>query len=228
MTHPQPRLALVEDYQDLREELLSLLASQGYPCWGVGSAEDFYKQLHQHAADIILVDIGLPGEDGLSLISHLRQHSACGIIVITARGSRDERLKGLQNGVDEYLVKPVDPDELCIRIDNLWRRLRGDFPSPQTTRPAWRFNAAQQAIISPQGQSLLLSEQEFTLLNALADNPGQVLSKQDLHRWLFPQAENLEQHRIDVILNRIRSKALQAGLQLPIRAVFGKGLTFLD
>lgn len=227
MNDSRPRLALVEDYQDLREELLSLLSSQGYPCWGVDSAEAFYKQLHQHAADIMLLDLGLPGEDGLSLIRHLRQHSACGIIVITARGQRADRLEGLQQGADDYLVKPVDPDELCIRIDNLWRRLRGDFPRPPVPQRDWQFDDAQQTVTSPEQRSVLLSDQEFALIKVLVQIRGQVCSKHDLHQQLFPAAESLDLHRIDVILSRIRHKAQQAGMPLPIRAVFGKGLTFL-
>lgn len=227
MNSTNPRLALVEDYQDLREELLSLLQARGYACWGADSAEAFYKQLHRQRADIVLVDLGLPGEDGLSLIAELRQQGIFGLIAVTARGRRDDRLAGLRQGADDYLVKPVDPDELCARIDNLWRRLTGDPLKPQEPASAWQFHEAQQAIISPQGQTLCLSEQEVALLKPLIEQPGQVWSKGELHQALFPQATDIATHRIDVILNRIRTKAQKAGMQLPIRAVFGKGLVFV-
>ncbi|QFY88724.2 response regulator transcription factor [Magnetovirga frankeli] len=136
----------------------SLLTGQGYPCWGVGSAEAFYKQLMHQEADIVLVDLGLPGEDGLSLAQHLRQHSACGIIIITASGGRDDRLTGLGAGADDYLVKPVDPDELHLRIDNLWQRIHNNQPSPTPALLTWHFDPSQQILTSPQGQSLLLSQ----------------------------------------------------------------------
>jgi DNA-binding response OmpR family regulator len=93
--------------------------------------------------------------------------------------------------------------------------------------PTWRFDPARQAILGPQGQSLSLSQQEFSLFSTLAENPSQVFSKQALHEQLFPDADAIDTHRIDVILNRIRKKAQDIGLQLPIRAVFGRGLTFL-
>src|SRR5690606_23653772 len=95
MTESKPRLAIIEDNQDLREELVFYLEAKGYAVWGVSSAEAFWRELHGRPADIVLIDLGLPGEDGFSVIDYLRQLSNFGLIVISARGSSQEKLRGL-------------------------------------------------------------------------------------------------------------------------------------
>ena len=224
-----PEIALIEDNPALREELLRLLADNGYAAWGAGSAEHFYRELHGRQADVLVVDIGLPGENGLDLIRYMRSHCDMGIIALTARENRDERLEGFRSGVDHYLVKPADPTELLAIISSLWRRLAGN----QTSEPAraqWRVNLKTGELLFPGGECLTLTSSECLLLDALLQYPDETISKDDLHAVLFPKDHTSGQadpHRIDVIMSRIRGKVKNRDLKLPVRSVFGRGLVFI-
>jgi len=118
------RIAILEDNLDLQEELTFFFEAKGYRVWGERSAEAFWKRLHATPVDIVLVDIGLPGEDGLSVLEYLRGLGPYGLIVMSARGSREDRLRGMEAGADVYLVKPVNFADLVLAIDQLWQRLR--------------------------------------------------------------------------------------------------------
>jgi len=222
-----PQLAVIDDDDILRGALVYYLEDCGYPVWWAESAEAFYKALHQREADIVLVDLTLPGEDGLSVINHLRKTSDRGLIAVTGRGERDDRVIGLQQGADHYLVKPVDFGELEAAISALWRRMCMDRPRQSPAEP-WRIDSAQRRLYGPRGRYLPLSDQEYKLLCLLLEQADQVISKDRLHQVVFPKGIPLEPHRIEVILSRIRAKARQAGMELPLRAVFGKGLVFIQ
>jgi two-component system response regulator PhoP len=242
MTEPTPRLAIIEDNQDLREELIFFLEAKGHDAWGVDSAEAFWRELHSRPADIVLVDLGLPGEDGFSVIDYLRQMSGVGLIVITARGSSQDKLRGLELGADLYLVKPVNFAQLVRDIEALWERLRRTLPSPgapstgagpdaatsAASPQAWTLDAAHYSLVDPDGRTLKLTPQEYALLEILQGHPGEVYAKNVLHDLLFGISGDVDPHRIDVILSRLRQKSVQAGIRLPVRTLFGRGLVFLD
>ena len=221
-----PILAIIEDNTELSEETARFLQSMGYEVWTAGSAEDFYRQLHSKAADILLVDLGLPGEDGLDLIHYIRNHYSCGIIATTARGSRDDRVTGFGHGVDYYLVKPVDPTELIAIIDVLWKRLAPQ-QKPKSGNDLWWLDPTLHHLNGPSGKTLELTSSEYLLVERLLDEPNQTINKENLHRALFPNENDVDLHRIDVVLNRIRSKAKKQNVHLPIRSVFGRGLAFV-
>ncbi|MBU0724555.1 MAG: response regulator transcription factor [Alphaproteobacteria bacterium] len=233
MTTQTPRIALIEDNDDLREELVFFLKSRGSDVWGASSAEDFWKRLHRNAVDIVLVDLGLPGEDGFSVIEYLNEMSGFGLIVVSARGGQPERLRGLTLGADIYMVKPVNFARLAEEIDKLWARIQGDGASDGTaldTAPPqkWSLDASGSCLIDPAGKALRLTAQEFALLQILYRNPSQVYAKEILHDQLFEYDEHPETHRVDVILSRLRKKAREQHFRLPIRAIFGKGVVFID
>ena len=234
MSVPLPRIALIEDNDDLREELVFFLRSRGSDVWGASSAEDFWKRLHRNPVDIVLVDLGLPGEDGFSVIEYLNEMSGFGLIVVSARGGQPERLRGLTLGADIYMVKPVNFARLAEEIDTLWARIQGDGVSestaPQDTAPPqrWSLDASGSCLIDPAGKALRLTAQEFALLQILYRNPSQVYAKEILHDQLFEYDEHPETHRVDVILSRLRKKAREQHFRLPIRAIFGKGVVFID
>ncbi|KAB7627779.1 response regulator transcription factor [Alkalilimnicola sp. S0819] len=229
-----PRLAIIEDDPDLREELLFFLQAKGYPAWGVGSAEAFWRELHRHPADIILLDVGLPGEDGFSALEYLRGLAEHGLIVLTARGSQEDKLRGLSLGADFYLVKPVNFAALAEAVSGLWQRMRQQGAAGATTAATaegpdthggWLLE--EERLHAPTGESLPLTPQEYRLLDVLCRNPGEVHSKALVHDLLFGYEKDPDTHRVDVILSRLRSKAREHELRLPIRAVFGKGVAFL-
>lgn len=232
MENTAPRLAIVEDNDDLREELLFFLRHNGYAVWGADSAEAFWRQLHRNPVDIVLVDLGLPGEDGFSVVEYLHQLTGYGIIIITAKGGEPERLRGLNLGADLFLVKPLNFAELHRSLDTLGHRLRqaaeadpgrvrhGDGPG------AWGLDAAGGRLRAPGDRQVPLSQQEAELLKILLRAAHQVFSKEALHDLLFAHAPHPDTHRIDVILSRLRRKAREQGIDLPIRSIFGKGVVF--
>lgn len=229
MSAIKPNIAVIEDSADLREELSFFLTQKGYNLWSVGSAEAFWKQLHLSPADIVLVDIGLPGENGFNVVEQLGQMQNFGLIIISAHGSQEYNKRGLDSGADLYLVKPISFAHLVSSIDALWYRMQNNKTQAvakvdQLER--WVLNVQSQTLISPTDAQLKLSQQEFNLVAALSVAPQEVFSKEALHAVLFQYEEDSDEHRIDVILNRLRKKAREQHFKLPIHSIFGKGVVF--
>lgn len=223
------RVAIIEDSADLLDELLAFLRHRGFDAWGARSAEAFWRQLHRAPVDIVLIDIGLPGEDGFSVVDYLHEIGRFGLVVITARGHEQDRLQALNSGADLFLIKPVNFSNLAENIHALGSRLRQQI----APRPAERLDPSlwilhSERLIAPSGLTLPLTQQEYRLLEVLMRNRNQVCSKVDLHTSLFTDEGEPELHRIDVVISRLRHKARLLGITLPIRAIFGKGLAFLS
>ena len=229
-----PRIAILEDCPELREELQLFLHAKGLETWVAGSAEIFWKELHQQAADIVIVDIGLPGEDGFSVIEFLRRlNRDYGLIVITAHSNVADRQRGIALGADFYLIKPVNFADLFEKISALWERIQTTRNSleataarPATRGPAWQLTS--MGLHDPSGKCLPLTPREHHLMRVLYQRRNEVCSKKLLHELLFGNNYAADSHRIDVIVSRLRSKARRLGIPLDIRSIFGHGITFLD
>lgn len=231
-----PTLAVIEDDEDLRANLLLTLRSKKYPTWGAASAEEFYRERAVSPADIVLIDLGLPGEDGLTALRHLRQNSNLGIIVVTARGGTENRIAGLEAGADHYFIKPVDTRELLAAIESLWRRMIARTAAPDTkVCPApllsaddWVLEPTALTLELPDSRKIKLSDREYNLLACLMAAQGLVVGKATLHAAIFHGSEEIDLHRIDVIVSRLRQKSeSQLGAPLPIRTIFGKGFVLV-
>lgn len=232
------RLAIIEDNPDLLDELQAWLGYRGFEVWGTRSAEAFWRQLHSHPVDIVLIDIGLPGEDGFSVLSYLHELGHYGLVVVSARGQQQDKLQALSLGADAYLIKPVNFAHLAETLTALGARLQQDRPAPQqpemaSAAPApapatglWRLH--EDKLISPDARTLELTQQEYRLVELLMRNRNEVCSKLDLHACLFAHESEPDLHRIDVVVSRLRHKARQQGIHLPVRAIFGKGLAFIS
>lgn len=222
----KPAIAIVEDNTDLREELEFFLQNKGYTTWGVNSAEAFWKHLHQQPAQIVLLDIGLPGEDGLSVLSYLHSMNKFRIIVITAQGEQSIHQQALQQGADLTLVKPISFTHLVSSIDALW--FRHNSSGDQGNHPqSWQLSEITQVLTAPHGQTLKLSAQEYALIHTLSNNPGVVFSREAVADLMFPH-EQADGHRVDVILSRLRKKARAQAFKLPLHSIFGQGLVFTE
>ncbi len=229
MGNKQIRIAILEDNDDLREELHFFLTNQGHFVWGGNSAEAFWRQLHLVPVDVVLVDIGLPGEDGFSVVSFLHQIRRHGVIVISARGGQQDHMRGLSLGADLYMVKPVNFADLNDAIVRLGKRIQQqsrDWGDSTNAHSEWFLEGRQ--LVSPEGECLSLTPQEQLLIGCLLNHKNSVCSKEQLHDELFGYHPEPDTHRVDVIISRLRSKARQHHFSLPIRALFGKGLTFID
>jgi len=233
-----PTIAVIENDDALRSFLLQCLKSEKYTAWGAASAEEFYRTWAVSKTDIVTVDLGLPGEDGLSVVNHLRQNKDIAIVVITGREGPQARIAGLEAGADHYLTKPVYKRELLSAIEAFqWRKQSStnpDTPASQALEASaamekqWRLHTSKLKLVLPDERALMLTEREGLLIDCLIKTPGEVVNRDTLHAATFP--ENLNNNRqVDVIISRLREKMRrQFAVALPVRTIFGKGFTFIS
>ncbi|MEJ2018484.1 MAG: response regulator transcription factor [Maritimibacter sp.] len=231
----EPRLALVEDDTVLRDSLMDCFQLSEFPAHAVGSAREFYQLLVHEEIDIAIIDIGLPDEDGFSIARFLRQNlPATGVIMLTARGTAADRVKGHEDGADIYLVKPVEYDELEAAIHSLTRRLamtaqadsgEGEGPSAEL----WELDKTEFRVTAPNGNSFGLTNKETRLAVALVQAVGQVVSRTDLLKTLGYFDDEAGQRSLNAVIVRLRAKAeMETGMGLPIQAIRGQGYVLRD
>jgi len=234
MVKPPIQIALVEDNADLRDDLQFQLSSQGLKVAALADAVALDRHLRKARCDIAILDIGLPGENGLSIAARLRQaYPSMGIIMLTARGELDSRLNGYKQGADIYLVKPVDWRELLAQIQALHRRVVV-LATPASSNE-WLLKQAGRELVTPQGRAISLTHMEGLVLKLLAKHAGQTVERALLMSELLgEQADQLDSHRLEVCISRLRQKmfdAIDANVggqshQLPLKTVRGAGYTF--
>ncbi|WP_454832361.1 response regulator transcription factor [Pseudoxanthomonas wuyuanensis] len=228
------RVVIVEDDDELRELMVSDLAERGLAVQGLVSAEALYRHLAVQACDIVVLDVGLPGENGYSVARHLRQISSVGIVMLTGRGSSGDMVRGLDTGADLYLVKPVDLDVLAAHVSSLVRRLAANAAlaatpaaSAETSAPQWSLGSGGWNLCPPHGNAIALSEAERAFLQPLFAAPGMPVDRETLIRAISDEPWDFDPHRLEVLLHRLRGRVKSAtGLVLPVRAVRGTGYLF--
>ena len=229
------RIAVVEDDIDLLDTMLEYLKMQGYPVWGVRSAEDFYRRFAVDMADVVVLDIGLPGEDGISVVRHLRELPDLTLTIVSARDALDDRLAGFEAGVDRYLVKPVDLAELVANIEAAGRRsaqpaaesVTGQVQEEKPKAGLWRLAKQGWRLTGPDGKTVDLTAREFLLLKHLFEaNGGTVSRKEIADKIIGPRVYNSGE-RLDVMLARLRKKCMTAlGQPLPVKTAHQVGYAF--
>lgn len=229
------RVAVVEDDSDLLDTMLEYLKMQGYPVWGVRSAEDFYRRFVADVVDVVVLDIGLPGEDGISVASHLRNMPNLTVIIVSARDALDDRLAGLKAGADRYLVKPVDLAELAANIEATGRRLMHSAAESATERMQeekpttgpWRLAKQDWRLTGPDGKALGLTAREFLLLKRLFEVNGETVPRKEIADEIIGPRIYNSGERLDVMLARLRKKCMTTlGQPLPVRTVHQVGYAF--
>lgn len=182
--------------------------------------------------DLMLLDLGLPGEDGLALMRSLREHSSVPVIVVTGRGEPVDRIMGLEIGADDYVTKPFDVRELAARVRSVLRRTIEKREKPGDASDAvrfagWTLRLDARRLESPQGKTVELTTGEFDLLAALARAPGRVLSRDELLAATRNREAGPFDRTIDVQIGRLRRK-IEADPQHPeiIKSVRGAGYVF--
>lgn len=220
-------VCIVEDEADLREELVDTLLEAGFGVRGFSASRELYAALLAAPCNIVILDIGLPGEDGFSIAARLRSVGKMGIIMLSARTAIDDRVRALQGGADVYLTKPVDLRELLAVVTSLTRRLAVPEPQPiSTTEVApspWSLSADGWVVIAPNGTTLPLTAQERAFLVRLWQCVGEAVSREELAIALDSDPYEYDFHRLDTLVSRLRRKASDIGLTLPLRAVRGTG-----
>ncbi|MBV8657200.1 MAG: response regulator transcription factor [Burkholderiales bacterium] len=216
---------VVEDDPDLREEIVIGLGALGFDCLGVPDAPSLYRRLVLRRPELVVLDVGLPGEDGYSVAAHLRLTPHIGIVMLTARGALDDRVRGLDIGADAYLVKPVALEELASTLRSLARRL-STAVAQDNTPPGWRLDAGGWVLRAPDGGTVVLTATERVLIERLMSTAEKVVPRDELMMALAEDSPDYDPHRLDVLLSRLRRKMTDAGLDMPIHVVRGIGYIF--
>jgi two-component system OmpR family response regulator len=207
---------LVEDDADLRQEVRDYLAAEGYSVLEAGTLKETLGVLQSQHIQAVVLDVGLPDGNGLDALPELRRHTDCPIVMMTAWGQLPLRLKGLQQGADYYLVKPVPLAELSAVLATLFRR--------STTTLGWRTDATTRTLIAANEHSVRLTTSEWVFVQTLRKNSGRVVSREDLVRSLSQDPANYDPRRMDTLVQRLRRKADSAGLGvLPLQTRHGLG-----
>ncbi len=220
---------VVEDDPELLALIVDDLRWRGAHARGLASAEALYRDLAVDRCDIVVLDIGLPGEDGYAVARHLRRIADIGIVMVTGRSSTHDMTHGLAQGADAYLVKPLDSDLLAAALASLRRRLRLEAPAstpPATPAPApgWQLQTDGWCLRAPNDKTLDLTSAERGFLRALHAAPGQPVEREALIAAVTDTPWDFDPHRLDVLVHRLRTRVQSAtGMALPARALRGAG-----
>lgn len=207
-------IAVVDDHSDIRDLVGQYLEQQGYKVSVADSGLALRRILERGAVDLIVLDVMMPGEDGLSVCRHLRGTTDTPIIFLTAMSEDTDRIIGLELGADDYLVKPFNPRELLARIRAVLRRVNG-VPQQQreTLKKArvirvgqWRVNMGRQELSGDDGVGIPLSTAEFRLLKVFLERPGMVLSREQLLDLTVGRTADIFDRSIDNQVSRLRKK----------------------
>jgi len=232
-TRADATILLVDDEPTLREPLADYLSQQGFAVTEAGSAAAARSLLTEAIPDIVLLDIMMPGEDGLSFCRHLVETRQLPVIFLTARGEPTDRIIGLELGADDYIVKPFEPRELVARIRTVLRRV-GRGPTPQTDAEDWHYgfegwmlDPLKRKLTDPEGVMVPISTAEFRLLRAFLDNPRKVLDRDLLLDLVQGRTAHLFDRAVDNQVSRLRRK-IEADTRDPqlILTVRGGGYRF--
>ena len=226
-----PLVYLVDDDEDFREEMIWSLSRQGLNVVGFDGAASLYRAFAVRPSDIVVLDIGLDGEDGFSMAAHLRASRSVGIVLATARGSVDDRINGLQAGADAYFVKPVDARELAAMIVALGDRLNGLralSTLSQPSGPGWGLEESGWVLSDGLGHRLRLTTAEQHLLRRLFAERGQPVDRRALVEAFGEDIYDYNYAHLDTIVSRLRRRAGKSGVTLPLHAVRGIGFVFAN
>ena len=232
-TPPPVHLAVLDDEIEITLLLANYLGSHGFRVSQLHSGKALMALMAADAPQLVLLDLGLRGEDGLAIARQLREHWRCGVVIVTGRGDAVDKVVGLEVGADDYVIKPFDLRELVARIKAVLRRLTPDAvsPPPAVEPPSERLHfgglaldLAARRLLSADGSEVALTTGEFDLLCALARHPGRVLSRDFLLEQTRGREAGPFDRTVDVQVGRLRRK-IEAKPDSPeiIKSVRGAG-----
>jgi len=233
------RVLIVDDDPSVRAMLREYLQGHGYAVHEAGSGAQMRECLEAELPDVVLLDIRLPGEDGLSLAKYLRDHHDLGIIMVTASGDVIDRVVGLEVGADDYLAKPFDPRELLARLKSVLRRLQAKpaaeprqvtSPTPERRRfGRCELDVDARRLFEMDGSEVAMTAMEFDLLQVFLANPNRVLSRDQLLMHTRNREWEPFDRSIDIRIGRLRRKVEldPAGEPRCIRTVRNAGYMYV-
>jgi two-component system OmpR family response regulator len=221
------KLLVVDDEAALREPLADYLTRQGFVVRQASNAAEARSRLRDETPDLVLLDIMMPGEDGLSLCRHLVETKHLPTIFLTAKGEATDRIVGLEIGADDYVVKPFEPRELVARIRSVLRRASRAVPDADEevfVFENWTLDPLKRRLIDPEGAVVAISSAEFRLLMAFLEHPRQVLDRDRLLEMVQGREAHLFDRAVDNQVSRLRRK-IEADSRNPqlIQTVWGGG-----
>jgi two-component system, OmpR family, response regulator len=228
-------ILVIDDQPEIRDVVQQYLANEGYRVSVANDGTGMRRVMAQGPVDLVILDLMLPGEDGLTLARALREESNLGIIILTGRGETVDRIIGLEMGADDYLPKPFHLRELLARVKSVLRRVSdrttGKDKTPGGRSKAlfagWNLDLSTRELVSPDGGEVRLTTGEFELLAAFVNNPNQVLSRDRLLDLARNREAGPFDRTIDVQVGRLRRK-LETDPDNPtiIKTVRGAGYIF--
>lgn len=205
---PAEHILIVEDDAVTRAKLGGYLETAGYRVNEVADGNAMRRIMAADPVDLLLLDINLPGEDGLELTREIRSRNDIGIILVTGRTDEVDRIVGLEMGADDYVTKPFNSRELLARVKNLLRRTRFVRAQEASVRRigSWSFDVTRRRLVHDDGRKVSLTRGEYELLAALVSHPGVVMNRERLLGVVFHRGHAPSDRTIDVLIRRLRRK----------------------
>lgn len=232
-TEPPPaaaRILMVDDDPGIRDVVSDFLGKHGYTVDTAGDAREMEQALERGPVDLVVLDVMLPGEDGLAICRRLAVGDGPPIIMLSAMGGDTDRIVGLELGADDYLAKPCNPRELLARVRAVLRRAENRGASSTVSAgcefAGWRLDLVRRELRSPQGVVVNLSSGEFSLLRAFVERPQRVLTRDQLLDFARGPDSDAFDRAIDVQISRLRRKLDDGGGQDLIRTIRNEGYMF--
>lgn len=230
MSANREHLLIVDDDKEIRNLLTDYLEQADYRVTAVGDGKAMRRVLEANRIDLVILDLMLPGEDGLTLCRELRSRTNLPVLMLTARGDEVDRIIGLEMGADDYLAKPFNPRELLARIKSVVRRAQSLPPNMETDKvhtlrfAGWTLDVATRNVTAADGLVVPLSGAEYRLLRVFLDHPQRVLAREQLLELANGREAILFDRSIDVLVGRLR-KRLRDDSREPvlIKTVRGEG-----
>jgi two-component system OmpR family response regulator len=231
---PKFQILTVDDDEDINHMLANYLVPYGFVTHVASNADNMRRQLTQHSIDLIVMDVMLPGTDGLSLTRELKQqNSPIPVIMLTARSDHFDRVLGLESGADDYVTKPFEPRELVARIQAVLRRAAAPEKAPESNEGnvirfnGWQLNTENHSLQAPSGVTVALSNAEFRLLCSFLHTPQHLFSRDQLIKLAHGHVAGAGGRSIDLLVSRLRQKLTESpdGPDM-IKTIRGHGYLF--
>jgi two-component system response regulator CpxR len=228
MNTPDAKILIIDDDLELGEMLAEFLSPDHLEVSACLSGEDGLEALRNEPFDLLILDIMLPGMNGLDVLKAVRERSDIPVIMLTARGDDVDRILGLEFGADDYLAKPFNPRELLARIKAIMRRTRSDERRGGSVAVGKLEFDVRSRRVEAGGQPIRLTGTEFELLRCLVESPGEVVSKEQLAREVLGRRHMPYDRSIDTHISNVRRKLSDAGVDNPaIQSQRGVGYLLL-
>ena len=227
-----PQILIVEDETVTRNTLKSIFEAEGYDVFEATDGTQMHRILSAQAIDLVIMDINLPGKNGLMLARELRENANTALMFLTGRDNEVDKILGLEIGADDYITKPFNPRELAIRARNLLQRTMTETVKDTSNVEYYRFNGCtldinKRSLINPEGEEYKLPRSEFRAMLHFCENPGKIQTREDLLRKMTGRELKPQDRTVDVTIRRIR-KHFEDHADTPeiIATIHGEGYRF--